>query len=215
MHQIISIKYTRGMLFLSTIAIALLLGVYASYRYKKPCSAKLHRLIERDNPFCKIHHAQTIIQNADIQAGMNVLDAGCGPGRLTLPAAKKVGSQGSIVALDMQDEMLNYVKEKASKDSLNNIEFICEGLGKNTLKTSQFDRALLVTVLGEIPDQAAALNEIFSSLKPSGILSITETVFDPDYCRQSTVRTLAQKAGFKEKALYGNWWAYTLNFEKP
>ena len=41
------------------------------------------------------------------------------------------------------------------------------------------DRALLVTVLGKFLDQAAALAESFTALKPGGMLSVTEVNFDP------------------------------------
>jgi len=40
---------------------------------------------------------------------------------------------------------------------------------------------VLVTVLGEVPDREAALREIFDALKPGGILSVTEIIFDPHF----------------------------------
>ena len=58
-------------------------------------------------------------------------------------------------------------------------------------RANNFDRALLVTVLGEIPDRDAALRAIFDALKPGGILSITEILRDPHYQRRTTVLRLA------------------------
>ena len=87
--------------------------------------------------------------------------------------------------------------------------------GDGALDKAQFDRALLITVLGEIPDRAKALEEIFEALKPGGVLSITEIAFDPHFQRQSTVRKLAQRTGFREKAVFGNAIAYTMHLEKP
>jgi len=77
------------------------------------------------------------------------------------------------------------------------------------------DRALLVTVLGEIPDREGALGSIFAALKPGGVLSITEIVFDPHFQRRATVSRLAREAGFVEKAFFGNRIAYTLHLSKP
>ena len=74
---------------------------------------------------------------------------------------------------------------------------------------------MLVTVLGEIPDQAGALKEIYAVLKPGGILSVTEVIFDPHFQRREPVTRLAQASGFKEKAFYGRSLAYTMHFEKP
>jgi hypothetical protein len=52
-------------------------------------------------------------------------------------------------------------------------------------------------------------------LKPGGILSITEVIFDPHFQRQATVAALAQAAGFRHKALFGHRLAYTMHLEKP
>jgi SAM-dependent methyltransferase len=71
-----------------------------------------------------------------------------------------------------------------------------------------------VSVLGEIPDRETALQEIFDSLKPGGILSVTEIIFDPHFQRRSTVARLATQAGFQEYAFFGSWYAYRLNLQK-
>lgn len=189
--------------------------VFVISRRTSPCSAWLSWLIEMDNPFCPNHRAGTIVKNSGIEEGMVVLDAGCGPGRVTIPASIKVGPSGKVVALDIQKEMLQRVREKAEAVHLANIEYLNAGLGEGQLGQSEFDRILLVTVLGEIPNQEVALKEIFHALKPNGILSITETVFDPDYKSRSTVRQLAETAGFQEKEAFGNIIGYTLNFTKP
>lgn len=74
---------------------------------------------------------------------------------------------------------------------------------------------MLVTVLGEIPDREAALRTIFAALKPGGLLSVTEIVFDPHFQSRATVTRLACAAGLEERAFYGNRLAYTLNLRKP
>lgn len=51
-----------------------------------------------------------------------------------------------------------------------------------------FDYALLVAVLGEIPDRATGFRRIFAALKPGGILSITEGIVDPHDQRRAAVR---------------------------
>lgn len=88
-------------------------------------------------------------------------------------------------------------------------------MGEGKLERNQFDWALLVTVLGEIPDREVALKEIFAALKLGGILSVTEVIFDPHFQRRSTVREFADAVGFKEKEFVGHRLAYTMNLEKP
>ena len=88
------------------------------------------------------------------------------------------------------------------------------GVGSGKLEHNYYDRALLVTVLGEIPGQQAALQEIFDALKPGGILSVTEIIFDPHFQSKATVSQLAKAVGFHEKNCYGRWFAFTMQFEK-
>lgn len=205
-------------LILGIIIIGVLIYIgwrFSSRRHELPCPAWLHTLVEIDNPFTKVHHANEIIRLLDIQFGMKILDAGCGPGRLVLPLAQIVGDQGEITALDIQDEMLNRAREKALVSNLNNIRFLNAGLGENKLESSYYDRALLITVLGEIPNQAAALQEIYNALKPGGILSITEIIFDPHFQSRSKVIQLMLSTGFREKSFFGKNFAYTMHFVKP
>ncbi|WP_455207893.1 class I SAM-dependent methyltransferase [Kaarinaea lacus] len=188
---------------------------FASRRQSLPCPVWLRWLVELDNPFTKTNRSAVIIGHLDLHPGMLVLDMGCGPGRVSIPAAKKVGKQGKVVAVDIQAGMLRRAEVKAKEAGVNNIQFLQAGAGEGRIGQARFDRALLVTVLGEIPNREMAVKEIFESLKPGGQLSITEIIFDPHFQRQTTVRKIAQQTGFQEKAIYGNRIAYTLLFEKP
>lgn len=186
-----------------------------SRRQELPCPSWLGWMVELDNPFTQVNRAQFIVDHLELEPGMKVLDAGCGPGRVTLPLAEAVGPQGEVVALDVQDEMLARVRAKAEASDLANIRYLQAELGQGDLPPDGFDCAVLVSVLGEIPDQAAALTEIYGALKPGGILSITEVIFDPHFQGRETVRRLAQAAGFTETAFLGKRLAYTMHVEKP
>lgn len=72
-----------------------------------------------------------------------------------------------------------------------------------------------MTVLGEIPDRERALRELFDALRPGGILSVTEIVFDPHFQSRRTVTRLAEAAGFRNRAFHGNRIAFVLQFQKP
>lgn len=58
------------------------------------------------------------------------------------------------------------------------------------------------------------MKEIHAALKPGGILSVTEVIFDPHFQRRVTTLRLAQAAGFVEKNFFGKQLAYTMHFEK-
>ena len=185
-----------------------------SRRQELPCPSWLGWMVELDNPFTKANRARVIIGHLGLTPGMKVLDAGCGPGRLTLPVAEAVGPQGEVLAMDIQAEMLVRVREKAQMADLENVQYLRAGLGDGKLICGFFDRALLVTVLGEIPDQLLALKEIFAALKPGGILLVTEVIFDPHFQSREAVAHAAKEIGFKEKDFFGRSLAYTMHFEK-
>jgi ubiquinone/menaquinone biosynthesis C-methylase UbiE len=206
---------------LTVICAALILGIlasivwrFASRRYSLPCPPWLAWFVELDNPFSATSSAQSIIQNLDVQPDMKVMDVGCGPGRLTIPLAKAVGPDGEVTAVDIQPAMLRRAEKKAQAAHLNNIRFLQAGAGEGKLPRDTFDRAVLVTVLGEIPDREAALKEIYAALKPGGILSVSEIILDPHFQRRETVVRLANAVGLQEKKFVGNRSAFTVTLEK-
>jgi len=170
-----------------------------------------------DTPFSKGLSARTkkTISHLTISPGMKVLDVGCGPGRLTIPLAEAVGPHGEVTGIDIQEGMLHNAQERANRAHLTNIRFLRIGAGEGRLERDYYDRAVLVTVLGEIPDREAALRDIFSALKPGGSLLIEEIILDPHFQTHGTVIKLGSAAGFIEKSFSGNRFSYILILEKP
>lgn len=197
------------------ILLAMVIWRFSSQRHQLPCPVWLRWFVEIDNPFTKTNRAAFIIDTLTIEAGMTVLDAGCGPGRLTTPLAQRVGPAGKVTAMDVQLGMLNRTKFKVEAAGLANIEYLHAGLGENRLLYSRFERAVLVTVLGEIPDRKAAVAELFNALKPEGILAVVELIFDPHFQTRKSVTDFAVAAGFLENGFWGNRMAYVIHFQKP
>jgi SAM-dependent methyltransferase len=158
--------------------------------------------------------APVLLERLDLAPGMRVLDAGCGPGRLTLPAARMVGGDGLIVALDGQPAMLEKLERRVRAEGLKNVRAVRGVLGEGMLEKDVFDRALLAMVLGEVRDRGAALREIRRALRLGSILSVTEVVGDPDYRGRCTVRREAEAAGFRPAGEYRKRLSFTMNFVK-
>jgi ubiquinone/menaquinone biosynthesis C-methylase UbiE len=156
-----------------------------------------------------------LVERLEVVPGMRALDAGCGPGRLTVPLARAVGPDGEVVALDGQREMLGMLKRRLETEGITNVRPLRAGLGEGTLREVGFDRAVLAMVLGEVRDRSLAVRELYAALRPGGLLSVTEIFGDPDYRRPATVRREVEGAGFRLVRRFGGFPAYTLNFEKP
>ncbi len=168
-----------------------------------------------DNPIVGVVVGpELLIERLSLAPGMRVLDAGCGPGRLTVPLARAVGPAGEVVALDGQSTMLAKLEERLGAEGITNVRPLQAGLGEGAVE-GPFDRIVLAMVLGEVRDREAAVRELYAALRPGGILSVTEVFGDPDYRRPSTVRREVEVAGFRLVERYGGFPGYTLNFEKP
>ncbi len=195
----------------TVLAASVALFRVVSRYYPTACPAWATVVLE--NPYMKaVAGSAVLLDRARVEPGMEVLDVGCGPGRLTLPAAERVGQMGRVVALDLQPAMIRKLRARMTAKGLTNIRALVGGVGEGHIAHKAFDRVLLVGVLGEIVDQSAALGEIREALKPDALVSITEVLPDPHYQSRRRVRRLAEAAGLELVGTYGHWYAFTMNF---
>lgn len=155
------------------------------------------------------------LRQFDLRPGLRVADVGCGPGRLTIPIAQAVGPAGEVVALDMQRGMLDRMERRVKEAGLGNVRSIHGGAGEGLLPRDYFDRAMLSTVLGEIPDRERALREIHDALKPGGFLLVFEILGDPHYQFQSKVRELAAAVGLRPGEVDKGIISYSIRLYRP
>jgi SAM-dependent methyltransferase len=108
----------------------------------------------------------------EISPGERVVDVGCGAGIDSLIAAKKVGSDGAVIGIDMTPAMLEKAGRGASQAGLTNVEFR-QGYGEALpVPAGWADVVISNGVLNLMPDKAAALGEMARVLKPGGRLQI-------------------------------------------
>lgn len=187
---------------------------WASRVWSLPCPTLLAWAL--DNRFYeRITGTDVTLQRMGLRPGQRVLEVGPGPGRLLIPAAQRVLPGGEVVGIDIQPGMVERLKERARGAQVGNLTAILGDATQPVVAEASFDLAFLVTTLGEIPDRAAVLAQCFRALKPGGVLSITEMFPDPHYQSRSTVKRLAEEAGFRLQSIQGGWWLFTANFVKP
>jgi len=154
-----------------------------------------------------------VLDRIGIQPGERVLELGPGPGAFSVEAARRA-EPGRLVAVDIQPAMIAAVEKKAREAGVTNVETHVASAYDLPLEDGSMDRAFLVTVLPEIPDRRRALLELHRVLKPGGVLSLTGELLDPDYPLARTTIRWAREAGFDLAERHGNWFVYTLNFQK-
>lgn len=187
---------------------------WASRVRSLPCPSLVGWALE--SPFYgRITGTATTLERIGLKPGQRVLEIGPGPGRLLIPAANRVLQDGEVVGIDIQPGMIDRLKERAKKLNVTNLTAILGDATQPIVQEESFDVAFLVTTLGEIPDRAAALAQCFRALKSGGILSISEMLPDPHYQSKTTVKRLAEAAGFQPQSVVGGMWLFTANFMKP
>jgi len=113
-----------------------------------------------------------ILQETGVQAGMTVLDFGCGPGGFTLAAARLVGPEGRVIAVDIHPLAGESVQRAASREGLGNIQVV---LGDTAaVPDRSVDVALLYDVLHGLSEPFPVLREMHRVLKPTGVLSVSD-----------------------------------------
>jgi ubiquinone/menaquinone biosynthesis C-methylase UbiE len=130
----------------------------------------------------------TALQGADILPGQTILEVGCGTGFFTLPAARLIGEQGHLVALDVVPGAVELVSSKVESAGLKNVRVV-KGDAMNTgLDAGSFDAVLL---FGVIPAPMLPLDrllpEMHRILKPEGTLAVWPPV--PGWLPQSILRS--------------------------
>lgn len=125
-----------------------------------------------------VHNPEKIL-SPYIRNGMRVLEPGCGPGFFTMEIARLAGSQGKVIAADMQNEMLEHVSQKALfTDILCPIKLHkCESNSIGLTENEIVDFAFVFYMLHEVPDQEHFIREIRHHLSDKGELMIVEPRF--------------------------------------
>jgi ubiquinone/menaquinone biosynthesis C-methylase UbiE len=167
--------------------------------------------VEAPHPFVTRARLREILE---AKQGERVLEVGPGTGYYTLDVAEWVGPAGSVDILDLQQEMLDHTMRRAGERSLANITPTQADAVALPFEDDTYDAAFLVTVLGEVPDQDAALRELARVLKPGGRLVVGELFGDPHYVALRPMRLRAAAAGLAFDRRSGSPLGYFARFSK-
>jgi ubiquinone/menaquinone biosynthesis C-methylase UbiE len=151
-----------------------------------------------DNLFRRIIQNPKRILRKFVKNGMDVIDVGCGPGFFTIPLSKMVGENGKVVACDLQEGMLNLVKQKIEKGKLKNI--ILHKTSEDKIGyEGKFDFILAFYIAHEVPNQKNFFIELNSMLNDNGVILLAEPKSRVSKDEFDNSLTIASEVGFDVK----------------
>lgn len=152
----------------------------------------------------KTQDPEALWDRAGLKAGETVADIGAGTGYFAIPAARRVGPAGRILAIDLSDELVGLIRERRDREGLKQIEAVHCGPESIPLPNAIADVVLLANVLHDLP--AGMVGEAVRLLKPDGrLLNLDwkreQSEFGPPLevrIEPDTARQLLETAGLQE-----------------
>ncbi len=149
-----------------------------------------------DNPLRRLLHSPTRILCPFIQPGMTVADFGCGMGVFSIPMARMVGPDGTVIAIDLQPRMLETLRKRAKKAG------VASRIRTHACKADSIDLqeridfALLFWSAHEAPDTGALFRQLHGCLDPTGKILLVEPRGHVTQSHFQEMVDMARKVGF-------------------
>jgi ubiquinone/menaquinone biosynthesis C-methylase UbiE len=192
------------------IAGAALLGVGLWWRrHPSSCPYGLRLSLELPHPFLTRPRLREILAP---KPGEKVLEVGPGTGYHALHVAQWLEPGGTLDILDVQREMLDNTMRRARELGISNVVPTHGDARELPYPDDTFDAAYLNFVLGEVPDQYAALRELRRVLKPGARLVVGEALPDPHMVKVEALRERAEAAGLRFERRLGRPFGYYARF---
>lgn len=193
-------------------ALAAIAGAVYARRNPSPCPYSQRHWLELPRPVITRERIHDVLAP---QPGERVLDVGGGTGYYTGSIATSLEPEGTVHAIDIQPAMVEHLRKRISRDVERNVHPAVGDAQALPYPDDSFDAALVVLVLGEIPDQERVLAELHRVLKPGGRLVVGELLPDPHYVPAGALRRRAKRQGFRFDGKTGSWLGYVGRLSVP
>jgi ubiquinone/menaquinone biosynthesis C-methylase UbiE len=150
--------------------------------------------VEAPHPFITHNRLKEVLRP---QPGERLLELGVGTGYYSCELAEWIAPDGTLELFDLQQKFLDHTMRAATGRGLTNLVPTQGDATKLPYEDGSIDGVILTAVLGEIPDQAAALQEIRRVLKPNGCLVVGELFGDPHFTSRGSLKKLGAGAGLE------------------
>ena len=127
-----------------------------------------------DSKFRKIFHNPNKILKPFISKNMKALDIGCGPGVFSIEIAKLLEGTGKVICVDMQEGMLELIKNKISGTSIEQTITLHKCTQENICIEENVDFVLMFYMVHEVPNKENLFNDVLPLVNKNGLLMIVE-----------------------------------------
>lgn len=115
-----------------------------------------------------------VVAAMQITPGMTVADIGAGTGYFEPYLSRAVGPQGTVLALDVEPDMVRYLGERAKREQLTNVRPALAGMDDPKLPSRGVDRVLAVDVWHHIPSRAPFAAKLVEAVKSGGKVVVVD-----------------------------------------
>ncbi len=119
-------------------------------------------------------HINKVMDILDIVPGRNVADIGAGSGWFTVRAAKRVTDSGTVYAVDINPEAIEYIDQRIKKEQLHNVKTVLSKPDDPELPAKSIDSVLLLKVYHEVANPVALLRNLHATLRPGARIGIID-----------------------------------------
>jgi len=139
------------------------------------------QMLERDQR-AEYQEKGKVLEALHLKRGSFVVDVGAGSGYFSIPIAKAIGPEGTLLATDIRQEMLDYIDRRAAIEQVDNIELLLARPDDPMLPPAKADLILMVDVYHYIQDSAARTafgKKLREGLAPGGRLVVIDFIPKP------------------------------------
>jgi ubiquinone/menaquinone biosynthesis C-methylase UbiE len=146
---------------------------------------------------------QLVLDALQIQPGQSVVDLGCGSGYYAFRMSNLVGASGKVFAVDIEERMLQFVRERAQREGITNITPVRATASDPNLPPNSVDLLLMVDVYHELEFPFEVMQKVREALKPGGRVALVEYRAEDPKVMIKEVHKMTQKQIIKEMKAVG------------
>jgi len=142
-----------------------------------------------------------VIRAVGVEAGMTLGEIGAGRGYFTVKLARAVGSNGRVLANDIDSGALDALERRCQREDLGNVETVLGEYEDPLLPNRALDMVFIVYAFHDIDDQVAVLENLAPSLRPGATVVVldedAEITGDDHFLATGAIVSLFREAGYE------------------